>query len=115
MAHQLLVAIVAAFAAVSNAAPYVTSLVPVGDIAPIGLTEGYTQYYYQTINGSIVVDVVTGLFSSGSSTTTLSTALQIPPDEVMWGTPLAACSGTVTSGTNDVRPYAYIQHIFDYI
>ena len=93
----------------SNAAPDITPLVPVGGIAAIALPTGLAEYYYQTSTGSIAVDVVSGLFSSGSSTTTLTNIFQVPSDEAGWRTPIAASS--TSSSTNDdefedVRPCA---------
>ena len=109
MPHQFLAAIVAAFATMSNAAPDITSLVPVGGIAAISLPTGLAEYYYQTLNGSIAVDVVSGLFGSSGSTTTVTaaTVFQVPPDEAGWGTPIAASSSS-TNGDEfeDVRPCA---------
>ncbi len=46
MPHQFLAAIIAAFVAVSSAAPDITSLVPVGIIATISLPTGEAEYYY---------------------------------------------------------------------
>ncbi len=114
MPHQFLAAIVVAFAAVSNAAPDITSLAPVGDIAAISLPTGSAEYYYQTFNGSIVVDVVSGLFSSSGSTTTLATIFQVPPAEARWGTPIAASSSSTSNGEEyeDVRPCASTLNIF---
>ncbi len=108
MPQQFLAAIIAAFVAVSSAAPNITLLVPVGIIATISVPSGQAKYYYQTFNGSIVVDVVSGLFSSSSSTTSLVSGFHVPADEAGWGTPIAASSSSTSNGDGyeDVRPCA---------
>lgn len=63
-------------------------LEPVGAVA-VALSRGTAaEYYYQIDDGSIVLDAVTGLFSSGSSTDSHAIGV-LPTTPALYGTPIA--------------------------
>ena len=91
---------------VTNAKSDFIPVAPVGNVAAVQsiVQNEDTRLYYQQSNGAIVQTVVTGPFTSGTSTSPSLGAQIVPPGEAMFGTPIAACS--IDSGSiefNEVR------------
>ena len=89
-----------AFSVVCNAATDIIPIAPVGNVAGVQsiLLDGDTRLYYQDASGRLVVAGVTAPFTAPGSTTTFPPAEFATAAELLWGTPIAAC--TYDNGTS---------------